>query len=61
MELAQTLGDGDEFFGAQEKARVIGAAEEYYRKSFIGGYNTWNLRDSAMVEMIEVLQANRGS
>lgn len=48
-----TLISGDEFFGAQENARIVTAAEEYYRNSFIGGQATWNVRDSAMVDMIE--------
>jgi erythromycin esterase-like protein len=53
MELCGLEGDGDEFFNAVENARVVGAAEEYYRKSYMGGNVTWNIRDGAMVTMIE--------
>jgi erythromycin esterase-like protein len=32
---------------------VVGAAEEYYRKSYMGGNVTWNIRDDAMVKMVD--------
>lgn len=49
------FGDGDAFFSAHENARVVLAAEEYYRRSYLGDGGsslTWNLRDHAMVDMI---------
>lgn len=46
------FGDGDEFFSAHENARVVMAAEEYYRQSYMGGSLTWNIRDHAMADMI---------
>lgn len=45
--------NGDEFFGCVENARVVKSAEEYYRKAFLGGTTTWNVRDSAMIEAIK--------
>jgi erythromycin esterase-like protein len=36
-----------------QNARIVGAAEEYYRLSFLGGNVTWNIRDRAMVDMID--------
>lgn len=46
------FGDGDEYFSAHENARVVMAAEEYYRQSYMGGSLTWNIRDRAMADMI---------
>ncbi|TMW64386.1 hypothetical protein Poli38472_013008 [Pythium oligandrum] len=51
-EFKHIFGDGDEYFNAHENARVVVAAEEYYRQSYFGGSMTWNIRDKAMVEMI---------
>lgn len=51
-EYKSLFGDGDEFFSAHENARVVLAAEEYYRQSYFGSSLTWNIRDHAMVDMI---------
>jgi erythromycin esterase-like protein len=53
-EFKNVFGDGDEFFNAYENARVVLAAEAYYRQSYLGGGvdSAWNIRDRAMVEMI---------
>jgi erythromycin esterase-like protein len=45
----------DEFFYAQQNARLIRNAEEYYREMFRGGVSTWNLRDRHMTDTIESL------
>jgi erythromycin esterase-like protein len=47
------IKDGDEYFGCVENARVVHSAEEYYRKAFMGGTVTWNVRDSAMIDSIK--------
>jgi len=51
--LYQIPGNGAELFNAIENARVVEAAEAYYRQMFVPGENTWNLRDSAFLDMIK--------
>jgi erythromycin esterase-like protein len=45
----------DELFYAQLNARVVKAAEEYYRSMFGGRVPSWNLRDRHMVDTLEAL------
>jgi len=45
----------DEYFFAEQNARLIKNAEEYYRQMFLGRKDTWNLRDTHMVETIDAL------
>jgi erythromycin esterase-like protein len=45
----------DEFFFAEQNARLIKNAEQYYRSMFRGRASSWNLRDRHMVETIEAL------
>jgi erythromycin esterase-like protein len=40
----------DELFYAEQNARTVKAAEEYYRSMFRGRVSSWNLRDRHMVE-----------
>jgi erythromycin esterase-like protein len=51
--------DGDvaaeELFFAEQNARLIKNAEQYYRSMFRGRASSWNLRDRHMVETIENL------
>jgi erythromycin esterase-like protein len=42
----------DESFHAEQNARLIASAEEYYREMFVGSKDTWNLRDTHMVDTI---------
>ena len=48
----------DEFFFAEQNARVAANAEKYYRAMYRGRPNTWNLRDSHMVETLEALMSH---
>jgi erythromycin esterase-like protein len=48
------LGE-DEFFYAEQNARVARDAEEYYRVMFQGRVESWNLRDRHMAGTIEAL------
>lgn len=54
--------DGDvaaeELFFAEQNARLIKNAEQYYRSMFRGRASSWNLRDRHMVETIENLIAH---
>ncbi len=45
----------DEQFYAEENARLVVAAEEYYRSMFTGPISSWNLRDSHMAGTLERL------
>lgn len=45
----------DEFFYAEQNARLIKNAEEYYRTMFRGQISSWNLRDRHMAETLERL------
>jgi erythromycin esterase-like protein len=45
----------DELFFAQQNARVAKGAETYYRAMYYGRPNTWNLRDTHMVDTLDVL------
>jgi erythromycin esterase-like protein len=45
----------DEFFYAQQNARLVMNAEKYYRTMFHGRISSWNLRDRHMTEMLDAL------
>jgi erythromycin esterase-like protein len=48
----------DEFFFAEQNARLVKNAEEYYREMFRGRVSSWNLRDRHMAETIVALAAH---
>jgi erythromycin esterase-like protein len=48
----------DEFFFAEQNARLVKNAEEYYRSMFRGRISSWNLRDRHMAETLEALMAH---
>ena len=45
----------DAFFYAQQNARLVMNAEEYYRTMFHGRISSWNLRDRHMAETLDAL------
>src|SRR5437588_3280833 len=45
----------DEFFFAEQNARLVKNAEEYYRSMFRGRVSTWNLRDRHMADTLEAI------
>jgi erythromycin esterase-like protein len=51
----------DEFFFAEQNARLVKNAEEYYRSMFRGRVSSWNLRDRHMVETLHALVAHLDS
>ncbi len=56
-EAPQTPGlERDAAFYAQQNARLVRNAEEYYRTMFRGRVSSWNLRDSHMVETLQALE-----
>jgi erythromycin esterase-like protein len=48
----------DEYFFAEQNARLVKNAEEYYRQMFRGRVSSWNLRDSHMAETLTALAAH---
>jgi erythromycin esterase-like protein/predicted phosphoribosyltransferase len=50
----------DELFHAEQNARLVKNAEEYYRSMFFGEVSSWNLRDSHMVETLDALVSHLG-
>jgi erythromycin esterase-like protein len=45
----------DEFFFAEQNARLVRNAEAYYRSMFRGRVSSWNLRDTHMMETLQAL------
>jgi erythromycin esterase-like protein len=51
----------DEFFVAEQNARLVKDAEEYYRTMFRGGASSWNLRDQHMARTLQAFRAHLSS
>lgn len=54
--LAGSSEERADLFYAQQNARLVRNAEEYYRTMFHGRVSSWNLRDSHMVETLQALE-----
>ncbi|WP_127752157.1 erythromycin esterase family protein [Devosia sp. 1566] len=52
--------DSADFFDATQNARVVLAAEQYYRVMYQGSNESWNLRDRHMFETLEAVLEHRG-
>jgi erythromycin esterase-like protein len=52
--------DGEDWLDVQQNARLIAAAEEYYRTLYYGSTSSWNLRDRHMFETLQAILAARG-
>lgn len=52
--------DGERFFNAEQNARVVLAAEQYYRTMYRGSTESWNLRDRHMFDTLRALLDHRG-
>lgn len=59
-QIGEGVADGDAFLGATQNARLVTAAERYYRAMYRGAHETWNLRDTHMFETLEQLFEARG-
>jgi len=46
----------EEFFSAEQNARLVMNAERYYRAMYRGRGSTWNLRDTHMADTLEALR-----
>ena len=45
----------DDFFSAEQNARLVANAERYYRSMFHARASSWNLRDTHMVETLDAI------
>jgi protein-L-isoaspartate(D-aspartate) O-methyltransferase len=52
--------DGEAFFNAEQNARIVAAAEQYYRIMYYGDARSWNLRDQHMFDTLERVLHHRG-
>jgi erythromycin esterase-like protein len=52
--------DGEAFFNAEQNARIVAAAERYYRVMYYSDAVSWNLRDQHMFDTLERLLAHHG-
>jgi erythromycin esterase-like protein/predicted phosphoribosyltransferase len=50
----------DEAFYAEQNARTVKDAEEYYRSMFGGRASSWNLRDQHMIDTLDALAIHLG-
>ena len=53
--------DGEKFFDAVQNARIVRAAEEYYRLMYRGSVSSWNLRDRHMFNTLQRIIDARGA
>src|SRR5271169_5709881 len=51
----------DAFFFAEQNARLVKNAEEYYRSMFRDSISSWNLRDTHMAETLDALMHHLGA
>ncbi len=59
--LAYIDQDGERFFNAERNARVVLAAEHYYRAMYRGSTESWNLHDRHMFDTVRALLDHRGA
>ncbi|TRD12127.1 erythromycin esterase family protein [Erythrobacter insulae] len=50
--------DGEDFFDAEQNARIVRAAEQYYRSIYRRASESWNLRDRHMFETLQAVMAH---
>ncbi len=53
-------GDPEAFFDAEQNARIVHAAEHYYRIMYEGSTESWNVRDRHMFETLQRCLRHRG-
>jgi erythromycin esterase-like protein len=59
--LDEDAADGEERFDAVQNARIVRAAEQYYRIMYRGSTESWNLRDRHMFDTLQHVMERRGS
>src|SRR4051794_20794740 len=58
--LDEAVGDGEAWLDAAQNARLVAAAEQYYRAMYYGSAESWNLRDGHMAETLSHVLEARG-
>ena len=58
--LAHAQADSEAYFDAVQNARIVRAAEQYYRIMYRRSRESWNLRDRHMFETLQALLRRRG-
>lgn len=58
--IAHMSADEESFFDAQQNARIVRAAEQYYRVMYRSSVDSWNLRDRHMFETLKRVMEHRG-
>lgn len=58
--LEYVAADGEEFLSAAQNARIVRAAEQYYRIMYHGSTESWNLRDRHMFDTLQHVLDARG-
>jgi erythromycin esterase-like protein len=53
--------DGEGYFDAAQNARIVRAAEQYYRVMYRGSRESWNLRDRHMFDTLQYVLAHTGA
>jgi erythromycin esterase-like protein len=53
-------GDPEAFFQAEQNARIVHAAEHYYRIMYEGSTESWNVRDRHMFDTLQHVLKHRG-
>jgi len=56
--MALIAQDGSAYFDAEQNARIVRAAEQYYRAMYRGSAASWNLRDRHMFDTLQMLMAH---
>lgn len=58
--IADLNTDADAWFDAVQNARIVRAAERYYRIMYRGSTESWNVRDRHMFDTLQALLQHRG-
>jgi erythromycin esterase-like protein len=58
--MADAAEDGEAWFDAAQNARIVRAAEQYYRMMYKGSTESWNLRDRHMFDTLRHVLEARG-
>ncbi len=53
--------DGARFFNAEQNAKLIASAEQYYRIMYYGSRASWNLRDTHMFSTLQSIISHQGN
>ncbi len=61
QEQTSTCPDAESTFNAEQNARAVAGAEAYYRAMMRGDRESWNVRDTHMLETLQALMSRDGN